>query len=146
MALSRPVARAGARGGAGWGLAAGAWTVRGLLFVFCAFPLYWMLVSSVKSPVELLASPPTLWPQAVTVRAYVKLFTETNFLTYFWNSIAVSGLTTVVVVLLGCAGGYALTRYRFRGREPVAKLLLLVYMFPPSSWSCRSTCSPTGSD
>jgi multiple sugar transport system permease protein len=118
-----------ARGGAG--LAVAGWAVRALLFGFCAFPLYWMLVSSLKTPVELLASPPTLWPREISVRTYAKLFAETNFLTYFWNSIAVSGLTTVVVVLLGCLGGYALTRYRFRAREQVAKLLLLVYMFPP---------------
>jgi ABC-type glycerol-3-phosphate transport system permease component len=115
----------------GLALAAGAWGIRGLLFLFCGFPLYWMLVSSVKPPTELLASPPTLWPRELSGRTYVKLFAETNFLTYFWNSVAVSGLTTVVVILLGCVGAYALTRYRFRGREPVAKLLLLVYMFPP---------------
>ena len=41
---------------------AAAWAVRLGLFVFCAFPLYWMLVSSFKVSHELLASPPTFWP------------------------------------------------------------------------------------
>lgn len=113
------------------GLPTAAWALRLMLFVFCGFPLYWMIVSSLKLPTELLASPPTLWPRELSLRTYEKLFAETNFLTYFWNSIVVSGVTTVVVVLLACLGAYSLTRYRFRGREHVAKLLLLVYMFPP---------------
>jgi len=108
-----------------------AWALRLILFVFCGFPLYWMIVSSLKLPTELLVTPPTLWPRELSLRTYEKLFAETNFLTYFWNSIVVSGVTTVVVVLLACLGAYSLTRYRFRGREHVAKLLLLVYMFPP---------------
>jgi multiple sugar transport system permease protein len=131
VVLRRPGLRAMPWSGSRLGAPAAAWALRVVLLVFCGFPLYWMIVSSVKSPVELLASPPTLWPQELSLRTYVKLFTETNFTTYFWNSIAVSGATTAVVVLLGCLGGYSLTRYRFPGREKVAKLLLLVYMFPP---------------
>ncbi len=131
LAGGRAGIRARGRPGRRLGLPTAAWTLRLILLVFCGFPLYWMLISSVKSPVELLASPPTLWPRELTLRTYVKLFTETNFTTYFWNSIVVSGATTLIVVLLGCLGGYSLTRYRFRGREQVARLLLLVYMFPP---------------
>lgn len=131
VALGRPGLRAMSLSGSDLGAPAAAWALRVVLLVFCGFPLYWMIVSSVKSPTELLASPPTLWPQELSFRTYVKLFTETNFTTYFWNSIFVSGATTAIVVLLGCLGGYSLTRYRFPGREKVAKLLLLVYMFPP---------------
>lgn len=131
VALRRPGLRGMSLSGSSLGAPAAAWALRVVLLVFCGFPLYWMSVSSVKSPVELLASPPTLLPQELSFRTYVKLFTETNFTTYFWNSIIVSGATTVVVVLLGCLGGYSLTRYRFPGREKMAKLLLLVYMFPP---------------
>ncbi|MBI3454553.1 MAG: carbohydrate ABC transporter permease [Candidatus Rokubacteria bacterium] len=131
VVLRRPGLRVMSLSGSRLGAPAAAWALRGLLLVFCGFPLYWMIVSSVKSPIELLASPPTLWPQELSFRTYVKLFTETNFTTYFWNSIVVSGATTAIVVLLGCLGGYSLARYRFPGREKAAKLLLLVYMFPP---------------
>jgi ABC-type glycerol-3-phosphate transport system permease component len=110
---------------------AAAWAVRAGLFAFCVFPLYWMLVSSLKVSHELLAAPPTFWPHEWDLRAYRKLFTETNFWTYFQNTILVAGLTTVIVVAAGVIGAYALTRYRFPARTFIARVTLLAYMFPP---------------
>jgi multiple sugar transport system permease protein len=110
---------------------AGAWAVRLGLFVFCAFPLYWMLVSSLKVSHELMASPPTFWPHEWELRAYRKLFYETNFWTYFQNTVIVSAMTTVIVIVAGVIGAYSLTRYAFRGRTFVARVTLLAYMFPP---------------
>lgn len=107
------------------------WSLRVGLFAFCAFPLYWMLISSVKSSPELLASPPTFYPHEWSLRAFRKLFHETNFWTYFLNSIIISGLTTLIVLAFGTVGAYSLTRYRYPGRRHVARLLLLAYMFPP---------------
>jgi multiple sugar transport system permease protein len=108
-----------------------AWGVRLGLFTFCAFPLYWMLVSSLKASHELLATPPTFVPHEWDLRAYRKLFYETNFWTYFENTIIVSALTTVIVIAAGVIGAYSLTRYAFPGRTMVARLTLLAYMFPP---------------
>jgi len=110
---------------------AAAWGLRLGLFAFCAFPLYWMLVSSLKASHELLASPPTFWPHEWELRAYRKLFYETNFWRYFENTILVSAMTTVIVIVAGVIGAYSLTRYAYRGRTLVARLTLLAYMFPP---------------
>ena len=57
-----PSAGAGRQAAARSAEATGAWTLRVGLFLFCAFPLYWMLASSLKSSPELLAYPPTLVP------------------------------------------------------------------------------------
>src|SRR5262245_39874430 len=95
---------------------AAAWAVRIGLFVFCAFPLYWMLVSSLKVSHELLASPPTFVPHEWDLRAYRKLFFETNFWVYFQNTVIVSAITTVIVIVAGVIGAYSLTRYMFPGR------------------------------
>jgi ABC-type glycerol-3-phosphate transport system permease component len=111
--------------------AGAAWAARFGLFAFCAFPLYWMLVSSLKVSHELLASPPTFWPREWELRAYRKLFLETNFVTYLQNTVVVAGITTVIVIAAGVIGAYALTRYAFPGRTFVARLTLLAYMFPP---------------
>ena len=107
------------------------WVLRVGLFVFCAFPLYWMVVSSFKVSHELLASPPTFWPHEWELRAYRKLFYETNFWVYFQNTIIVSAMTTAIVLAAGVIGAYSLTRYAFRGRTTVARVTLLAYMFPP---------------
>jgi len=111
--------------------AAAEWGLRIGLFVFCAFPLYWMLVSSLKVSHELLASPPTFVPHEWDLRAYRKLFFETNFWVYFQNTIIVSAITTVIVLAAGVVGAYSLTRYAFPGRTLVARVTLLAYMFPP---------------
>jgi len=108
-----------------------AWGLRLGLFGFCAFPLYWMLVSSLKTSPELLAYPPTLVPHEWTLRAYGKLFYETNFWTYFQNTLVVAGITTGLVLVAATVGAYSLTRYRYPGRRAVARTLLLAYMFPP---------------
>src|SRR2546425_5676697 len=107
------------------------WTLRIGLFVFCAFPLYWMLVSSLKVSHELLASPPTFWPHEWDLRAYRKLFYETNFWRYFPNTIVVSAITTVIVVTAGVIGAYSLTRYAFPGPTPVGRQTPLALLFPP---------------
>lgn len=109
----------------------GKWAFRLGLFLYCVFPLYWMAVSSIKSSPELFAYPPTWVPHTLSFNAYTKLFKETNFWTYFVNSVITSGLATLIVIVLGTAAAYSLTRYQYWGREKVAKLLLLAYMFPP---------------
>lgn len=101
------------------------------LVAFCSFPLYWMIVTSLKLPREVLAYPPTFWPAKFSVRSFVVLFTKTHFLTYFWNSLIVSGVSTAAVVVVGALGAYSLTRFNYPGKEALANFTLLAYMFPP---------------
>lgn len=112
-----------------------AWTIRILLLIllvmFCAFPLYWMAVTALKAPREVLTYPPTFWPSTFTLQSFKTLFTETRFLIYFRNSILVSTVSTLVVVVVGAFGAYSLTRFRYPGRELIANFTLLAYMFPP---------------
>jgi multiple sugar transport system permease protein len=94
-------------------------------------PLLWMLSTSLKPPREVLAFPPTIVPAAPTLQNFARLFAETAFLTYFANSVVVSGLTVLLTMAVGAAGAYSLTRFRFPGREAVARLILCTYMFAP---------------
>ena len=109
----------------------GKWGLRLGLFLYCTFPLYWMVVSSIKSSTELFAYPPTWVPHTISFTAYEKLFKETDFWTYFVNSVVISGTATLIVIILGTLAAYSLTRYRYGGRKKIAKFLLLAYMFPP---------------
>src|SRR5438445_8771559 len=113
---------------------AAAWALRLGLFAFCAFPLYWMVVSSLKVSHELLASPPTFVPHEWELRAYRKLFYETNFWTYFQNTVVVAALTTVIVIVAGVIGAYSLTRYAFPARAAAPRPTML----PSASWPDES--------
>src|SRR5712692_1572127 len=59
------------------------------------------------------------------------MFAETSFLTYFTNSVLVSLATVGLTLSVSSMGAYALTRFKFAGRERVAGLILMTYMFAP---------------
>ena len=101
-----------------------------VLMFFCAFPLLWMAVTSIKIPQEIINWPPILIPQRITFRHFEELFTRTQFPTQFYNSVFVSFWATLVSVALGSMAGYGLTRYRFWGRDLIANSILLTYLFP----------------
>ena len=94
------------------------------------FPLIWMIVTSVKPQSELFSIPPTLMPETITFEHYWRLLTDTPFLQYFRNSMILAVTTTVVVVVLGTLGAYSLVRFKYRGRETLATLVLFTYLMP----------------
>lgn len=111
---------------------------RGLLYVGAAllvfqaaFPFFWMASTSMKPPSEVFAEPPSFIPLAPTWENFSRLFTSTNFLIYFRNSLTVAGLAVLLTMVVGAAGAYSLTRYRYPGREQIAGLILCTYMFAP---------------
>lgn len=103
-----------------------AWTV----VLAVAFPLLWMVVTSIKPQSELFLRPPTLLPGTVTFEHYWRLLTETKFLVYFRNSVVLASATTLVVVAIATVGAYSLVRFRYRGRETLALLVLFTYLLP----------------
>ena len=80
-----------------------AWTI----ILAVAFPLFWMLVTSIKPQSELFRRPPTMLPEVWTFQHYWRLLAETNFLIYFRNSVILSSATTLVVVIVATLGASA---------------------------------------
>lgn len=102
-----------------------------LLFVF--FPIYWMLVTSLKSESQLRdvrQSP--FWPTPFVFDSYTVLLSQQPFGQWFWNSLVVSVVSTVLAILIGTLGAYALARMRFRGRALLASTILITYLVPPT--------------
>ena len=94
-------------------------------------PLVWMVLSSVKPDREIIAYPPTILPEEVTVQAYRNLFRVADFGVYLRNSLVVSVLTTAATLAAGLTAAYALSRFRFRYLRPLEELSLFAYMVPP---------------
>ncbi|MDP8924663.1 MAG: carbohydrate ABC transporter permease [Chloroflexota bacterium] len=95
-----------------------------------AFPLFWMIASSFKPRTELYAFPPTFFPTVFTLDNYVELLTKTSFLNYFKNSMIVAVGSTLLSMIVGSFGGYALSRFRYPGFRAFARLTLVAYMLP----------------
>ena len=103
------------------------------LAVFVAItlaPFYCILVTSLKTSTEVFARPITYWPRELTFDNYRYLFVDLGFDGYFMNSLIVSISTTCIVSILALIGGYAMSRYRFKGKGMVYVLLLFTQMFP----------------
>ena len=102
-----------------------------LAFVaFALFPIYWTLKISV-TPTDLLYTQGfAAWPARATLRNYAGVLETTDFPRYFLNSTLVSASTSLIVTIIASAAGYAFSRFRFRGKQIVAFMLLLTQTFP----------------
>lgn len=94
------------------------------------FPLLWMVLCSFKPGGELYAVPPTFLPQSWTLQNYRDLFAQTNFITYFANSLIVAGGATLLSLLIGGLGAYSLSRFKFFGIGAFSNAALICYMLP----------------
>jgi multiple sugar transport system permease protein len=104
----------------------------GVLLV-CAlvlFPVYWMLVTSIRPTRFSISYPPALWPEEFRWTAYLELFRTIPVATWLRNTFSVSLGTTVVCLALSIIGGYALSRFRWPGRKLFGFALLSTQMLP----------------
>ncbi|SCX32753.1 carbohydrate ABC transporter permease [Agrobacterium rosae] len=101
-----------------------------LYIVFALFPLFWLLKVSV-TPNDLLYSEGVrMWPSHATLDHYRYVIENSAFPTFFKNSVIVAGSTAVAVTILSSLAGYALSRFRFRGKFWIIGLMLVTQMFP----------------
>jgi len=102
-----------------------------IVLVLMLFPFYWMLITSIKPNRELYSQ--KIMPLVVyqpTLKHYIDLLYETNFLTWTYNTMLVAVVTTVVSVVLGTMMAYPLARMRFPGAAVVAIGVAATYLVP----------------
>lgn len=95
-----------------------------------AFPLIWMILSSLKPDIENYSYPPTILPKTVTLQNYVALLKRTQFSLWFRNSLVISVLTTLLSIAVSSISAYSLSRFRYRTFEVFSKVILWAYMVP----------------
>ena len=105
------------------------------MLLYTALPMVWMLLTSIKSGFAAMQFPPQWWPSEPTLASYNKLLDPQNsvgqdFLHFFWNSLYVSVVTTVLAVAVAVPAAYAFSRFRFPGRRFLFFAVLLRNMFP----------------
>lgn len=101
--------------------------------VIAVFPVFWIAISSFKPQQEIVGQAElNVWPDDWTWSNYKNVITNNDyeFLHWFWNSIAIALVTTVLGVFLAATAGYALSRYRFPGYRAALNSFLITQMFP----------------
>ena len=99
--------------------------------ILMLFPFYWMFITSIKPNRELYSA--KVMPLIVhqpTLKHYVDLLTETNFITWTYNTMLVAIVTTAVSLVLGTMMAYPLARMKFPGAAVVAIGVAATYLVP----------------
>ena len=103
----------------------------GIAMLLVLFPLYWMVITSLKLPREIMRVP-SLWPQVFTLANYHALLADTGFLVSLRNSAVVAGAVTLIAIVISSLAAYSLARHRTRFRGLIGRLILFAYLTPTS--------------
>ncbi|WP_345482223.1 carbohydrate ABC transporter permease [Amnibacterium soli] len=96
-----------------------------LLALFCLVPFAWVVLSAIDANAGATVQLPTL-----SFGNFVRFFTAAGTPLLLVNSLVIAIGTTVLNLGLGLAGGYALSRYVFRGRRFFMFGILLIRVIP----------------
>ncbi|SCB12888.1 carbohydrate ABC transporter permease [Rhizobium hainanense] len=116
------------------------WNIAYLIGLFLAMliiclPGFWIIISSLRPTVEIMAKPAVWIPQELSLEAYRAMFSGVGqggipVWDYFRNSLIISITSTAIALVIGMSGGYAFARFRFAGKSAVFLGLMLTRSVP----------------
>lgn len=101
----------------------------GISLVFFLFPIFWMIMTSIKKPVDTFAIPP-VWFFKPTWENYIKTFVEGEYYKYLFTSLGVTSISIFIATIISALAAYGTSRFRFRGRSGLLLSLLIFYTIP----------------
>jgi multiple sugar transport system permease protein len=105
------------------------WAGVAVIVLFCLFPFYWLINTSLKTGAELSGA--NLLPPSPTLDNYTSIFEDTAFTKALRNSAIVAGSVTALSLLIGSFAGYALARLHLPFKFLILAILLSISTFPP---------------
>ncbi len=108
------------------------WIVFTLVLLAVLLPLYWLVVTAFKTPVENIATVPVFLPGSLYVKNFVEVV-QGGFFRNLFNTLFVASLSTLLSLTLAFLAGYALSRHHFPFRFNTVFLVwvLAVKILPP---------------
>jgi len=105
--------------------------VLGVVCVVVALPLVWMVITSLRPSTEVFGS--GLVPHHLTARAYSAVWRSTDFGLHFWNSLWITVVTVVGVLVFASLSGYAFARLTLPFKNVIYLVLLSTLMMPATA-------------
>jgi multiple sugar transport system permease protein len=102
--------------------------------IFMVLPMLWMLATSFKPAPEIAVWPPVLLPQAPTLANYSGVFETAPFGRFFANSVGMSLVATLSVMVTSLLAGAVFAKYRFPGRTALFGLIIATAIVPFESY------------
>ena len=106
------------------------YTLIGLVTLIFIFPIYWMIVTSLKPKSVIMRLPPQFLPGSPITDHYISVLSDHRFFTFYKNTVIVAALTTAVTLLLAILASYSFSRFRYRFSGVLQMLFLSTQMFP----------------
>lgn len=107
------------------------YTLYALGIVFFLFPVLWVLSMSLRPAGEVLSYPVQIIPRTIVVEPYLIVLQDSQMVTWFLNSLKITILEVIGVLLVVTPGAYAFSRFEFRGRRPLLFGVLFFQMISP---------------
>lgn len=112
-----------------------AYTILGILSIIWILPLIWLILQSFGTdPSETIYGStygsPDILPSHYTYKWYIQLFTETQFGTWYLNTLIIALICMVLSTFFTISMAYVMSRYRFKSRKRIQSLGLILGMFP----------------
>ena len=103
-----------------------------IIAIVFLFPLYWIIISSLKTDAEIFSLNPSIIPKEIIFNAYTEQFVggEYNILKAFLNSLTVSIPTMLISVIISVPAAYGLARFNVIGRKYLIQSFLITQLMP----------------
>lgn len=98
---------------------------------FAAFPILWMICSSLKANSAIFAWPPKFIDETASLNSYVAVLGDSTKIRFFLNSYIVAGAVILVTLFVGILAAYAFSRFDFPGKGIFNSLIISVQAIPP---------------
>lgn len=104
-----------------------------LLTAVILSPLFWLVLSSLKTQQEMVTFPPAFLPKTYQFGNYWLAVTKIRYLKFLWNTLALSMIYTLPGIVTASVFGYAFARFHVPGKNFLFAVVLVVLMIPPVS-------------
>jgi multiple sugar transport system permease protein len=98
--------------------------------VFILFPFGWILLTSLKEAEEIIRYPPTILPETFTLENFKTVLTIEQFPRFIFNSILISAVSMISVLITSILGGYVFAKYKFPLKKTLFILILATAIVP----------------
>lgn len=117
-----------------WGARIGHFGLIAAFVAFCAFPFYWMLITTFKTTLDLVdpAHNPFIFNAPPTLANLEVLIMDTQYMRWVFNTLLVGLIVVVITLLLAVPAGYSLARLSGRWGRQMAIGIFLTYLIPPT--------------
>jgi len=103
-----------------------------LIAMVFLFPIYWLVVTSLKTDVEIMGKTLTYFPKLISFDAWKEQFQDKAFLISLRNSVIIASLAMTISLTIGIPASYAMGRFNIPGKKLILLTFLITQMMPSS--------------